>query len=559
MILADACAWSLGAVLLATRPAARAADETPELGFGLGAGRVSRGARIALVLFLAGLALRILVAWLPIEYLIESHATQLFLIDDSFISHGIARNLAQGRGMTFDGVHVTNGFQPLYVFLLVPLYRLVPHDPVLPIHLALTALAALNSLCGALLYRTVRLLGADAGALFGLAVWSFSPGVVRLGINGLETSLAALLLAWALYHHLAHLRLAATPRTRSFVVLGVLLGGAVLARIDSVLFAAAVAADLVLLGARRGRLREFVAGTALAGALALAVTSPWVALNLSQRGTLVPDSGRAVRFAALDRYAHEPPGGYYAQNLLRSVATLSDNPALPGFRSFRGLDYYKPEWWGLAVNLPLFIGLCTLAARGGKLGHLVFLLPYVCLMLCAYSFYVLGQWFYPRYYYAPMYVVVLVVSVALGSLYAGLPGRRLRATLAAALVLLLAVGFALEWRSIASRQSGCGYLQLARWIEVNTPPEAVVGAFQSGVLGYFLERKVVNLDGVVNPEALEALQRQEVFAYVKREGIDLIADAAWVVQVSLMQNSKNTPAQLRLLTRLCGGSVYQVL
>ncbi len=44
-----------------------------------------------------------------------------------------------------------------------------------------------------MLYRTARLFTSTAGALFGLAVWMLSPDVLRLGINGLETSLALFL------------------------------------------------------------------------------------------------------------------------------------------------------------------------------------------------------------------------------------------------------------------------------------------------------------------------------------------------------------------------------
>jgi hypothetical protein len=39
--------------------------------------------------------------------------------DDGFYYLGIARHLAAGDGPTFDGAHFTNGFQPLWMALLV--------------------------------------------------------------------------------------------------------------------------------------------------------------------------------------------------------------------------------------------------------------------------------------------------------------------------------------------------------------------------------------------------------------------------------------------------------
>src|ERR1035437_2020740 len=40
--------------------------------------------------------------------------------DDSFYAFSVAINLAHGYGPTIDGVHLTNGFQPLWVFLITP-------------------------------------------------------------------------------------------------------------------------------------------------------------------------------------------------------------------------------------------------------------------------------------------------------------------------------------------------------------------------------------------------------------------------------------------------------
>src|ERR1700676_5493013 len=44
--------------------------------------------------------------------------------DDASYYMTTARNLAAGRGMTFDGIHPTNGFHPLWLLMLVPLFLL---------------------------------------------------------------------------------------------------------------------------------------------------------------------------------------------------------------------------------------------------------------------------------------------------------------------------------------------------------------------------------------------------------------------------------------------------
>ena len=56
--------------------------------------------------------------------------------DDAFYYLRIAANVASGRGLTFDGAAPTNGFHPLYLFMLVPIMAASRANLVLPIHLS---------------------------------------------------------------------------------------------------------------------------------------------------------------------------------------------------------------------------------------------------------------------------------------------------------------------------------------------------------------------------------------------------------------------------------------
>ncbi|MCX7924951.1 MAG: hypothetical protein N2554_03955, partial [Fimbriimonadales bacterium] len=41
--------------------------------------------------------------------------------DDTAYFYKIAWNVVQGKGLTFDGINPTNGFQPLWLYVLLPL------------------------------------------------------------------------------------------------------------------------------------------------------------------------------------------------------------------------------------------------------------------------------------------------------------------------------------------------------------------------------------------------------------------------------------------------------
>ena len=67
-------------------------------------------------------------------------------------------------------------------------------------------------------------------------------------------------------------------------------------------------------------------------------------------------------------------------------------------------------------------------------------------------------------------------------------------------------------------------LSAARWLEANTDEEARIGSYNAGILGYFSDRTVVNLDGVVNEDAYRARRDGKTVEYVCGNQIDYVVD-----------------------------------
>ena len=69
-------------------------------------------------------------AWSDIEHIVLRCTS-----DDAFYYFRIAHNIATGRGVTFDGEILTNGFHPLWMALVTPLFLGSPEGaaPVLPV------------------------------------------------------------------------------------------------------------------------------------------------------------------------------------------------------------------------------------------------------------------------------------------------------------------------------------------------------------------------------------------------------------------------------------------
>src|SRR5688572_17505698 len=85
--------------------------------------------------------------------------------DDAFYYFGIARHLALGHPPSIDGVNPTNGYHPLWLALLVPLWSLLSEAaPQVPVRIALVLGALLDVAAGAMLFRVCRRLGLGAVA-----------------------------------------------------------------------------------------------------------------------------------------------------------------------------------------------------------------------------------------------------------------------------------------------------------------------------------------------------------------------------------------------------------
>src|ERR671917_1932083 len=57
-------------------------------------------------------------------------------VEDAYYALSVTRHVALGDGVTADGIHDTNGFQPLWVALNVPLYVLAGGDRIAGLRLS---------------------------------------------------------------------------------------------------------------------------------------------------------------------------------------------------------------------------------------------------------------------------------------------------------------------------------------------------------------------------------------------------------------------------------------
>ena len=518
------------------------------------------------VLCLLGLAQRLWLAWQDMATLVGK-----VVADDFFYYLTIARNLVAGRGPTFDGMALTNGFHPLYTLALTPLLALAGEDRELGVHLALSLVSILDVLVAAVLYALVaRRVGRNAGIVATLS-WLANPWAMTTALNGVESAIYLLMvvLTLAVYVRLAR---HVWSGHRAAVLVGVLGGLAALGRTDGIFLMAAIGAD-GLWRAWRGRAAWPAVGRALLlMALGFVVTTgPWWLWNLANFGSIMQVSGQALlwQWHGVDWLR---PGNYLAGTLtalrrfglrlgvflvqmwpLLAVAVVSAiaRPAMSGSLSQRGegwgegrmesedtpSPYPSPlQGEGTVHRAPAESDSLSqrgegrgegrrpgsdtspqhqspLQGEGTILGDMLVPFVYVAGLAVWYVFYF---WHMQNWYVMPL---LLVGSLLTGYLYPAL--ALLARSLPLGGVRLMGGYFALSFVAILVvvwLTRGFGYphqvqgLRIAEWVNAHTQTGETVGVWNAGVVGYFSRRQVVNLDGVTN---------NDLYRWVSERGLAL--------------------------------------
>jgi hypothetical protein len=477
------------------------------------------GGLVLLALLSVNLCLRCIVALRPLEYI-----DGLIIPDDAYLSLTIARNIAAGLGPLY-GLEHTNGFQPLYVFLMVPVYWILHHDLVTPVHIALILLSLFDTATLLLLFRLVAAQSMSfITPLVTAALWILNPYVVSTTLNGLETAISCFFIAAVFLYYAVYYRGNSERGVGNDFVLGLLLGCAVFARIDNLLLAASAGIIIVLTKARQQHgLSSSLRSLTLIGTGVFLVNLPWLLYSFHYTGDLYPVSGRAVRFMSLANVQHQP--------------TLNNWYLLMMERAIRAITVRNTPLLVLVAVLGLTAFALRKRARGAfSLQARMLSLPFffILLLILSYTFYIFTPWFFERYFYPVSLVLLLLSSALIDGIHSTMRSPAGRRFLAIALFVGVgATTFASREFSdlFLSRQTNnLGYMNAGLWARRSLPAGTILGSSQTGGLGYFADSLVViNLDGVVNKSCYESLVKRQNMEYIRKMKVEYVM--GWPVNI----------------------------
>lgn len=478
-------------------------------------------------------------------------------IEDAYYAFNTAYHIAEGHGITADGIHPTNGIQPLIVFLYVPFFAIADGDKWLALRLIFILIAlieAISIVMLALLLKRLSCIDEEDVRwwlrpwIIGPAMWTFLYPLIWHHANGLETGLYALMILVSLYYY-AGIRIDEKDENLAkWIILGCLLGVTILARIDAVFLVAGIAATELV----RRQLKA-IPQMILFAVSAIVVSSPWWLYNFTQFGSFMPISGQAQ--SHLD--------GIVLQNLMRSSAVLADI-----LSTFFYLPYYRLPPMLMAMWVVLVVAtIWQLAARiklwkflpeRSRVEMLVPLAIMGALLFVYYNFFFGAPHFLPRYFHPIRILWLLVFCLSLPiigrSFEASYRERRRMFLVFAIPVALAIIGFNVNRYWVNFDMASYSSLYSAgKWAAKQ--PEKKIGMWQSGT-ATFVSPNVINLDGKVNPDATKAITSSDIGVYIKEQQFDYVLDVPEIIR-QLNAASTLHRLQYRLVDSVNGVHIYQ--
>ncbi len=430
--------------------------------------------------------------------------------DDAYYYLKIAENISDGKGATFDGIHKTNGFHPLWLLIL-------------------TALSAIPGLSGVTLVRAVMVLqsflylgililirkNAEAvlnpymiGALLLVTVY---PRFFQVFLSGMESGLVVMLLL-LLFYLLPRIMSGLNGERWPLYGLGMggLLAAAVLSRLDTIFFAAVILVFVVVNDLRQRRTATSATyGAILAGGVIVIAALPFLIWNYANFGTIATTSSLMKvkwNFAGIGTHAVQMLTGF-PEYLIAFVISLVGTGIV-----FLNKPYLRR---GLRRTFLRPLGLYLLAAS--------FLLAF---------YFLFHKWALNSYALAfllPAIILgVITVFIALREEIRFGKKRRIFALIMFGLAVIAALGT--QAYSLRRREMGMTIrvYETALWAKENTPEDSVFAMKDCGVFGYYSERNTINLDGLVNDlDYQEYLRGGRLEEYLELNQVDYFVQHAF--------------------------------
>ena len=510
----------------------------------------------------------ILLVLIPHLFVIFAHqdiVLNWFTTDDAFYYFKTAQNVVEGKDFTFDGIARSNGFHPLWMILMLPIFTLAKYDLILPLRLVIALQVALGLGSALVLYRFCRERCTQWPAFITALVWAFTPIIYKVVfLGGTEAGLNAffLVLLWWQYFRVSEKLSQGKVNLWRIALLGALASLTLLSRLDNVYLIWIAGGWLLLRFWRQPGVESVTLFSTLKWWLKLGIAyftplvitlGSFLLVNQIYFGTAMPVSGKVKRWwgtLPFTAYGKPPQSvNQFFEEVFSPDPTIGPwaiiiSPLQQIAGWYNSLEMGGKLLWGMLL-LALTGVFIWLLIRNRKFVAGTFwrwnLIPLLAGCLVQITYYKAFGHIAQRgwYWVAEMLLVVLLLGIVLETLAREaqrLPqGKKLEVAASLLLTVALAMPYLklpLQVVTYTPSDQAHFYLHRSNFLEENTEPGALIGMTGSGSSGYFVQdRVVVNLDGLINSqEYFVHLQNATADEYLDNIGLDYVFGNPYILQ-----------------------------
>jgi MFS family permease len=419
--------------------------------------------------------------------------------DDGYYYLKIAKNIAAGYGSTFDGISQTNGYQPLWMAILLPFVFLFHPATITSGLLLLFAVAIIAyAVLGILIWRLLARWFGEWPAHIGVLVLAYSR-ITSMFIGGVEAPLLGILLVLFIGQFSRFVEDGQVTQ-RDWWLLGLLGALVTLTRLDHVIVVAIFLLAAFSFSMRsRNNLRSLIGNTLRLGAFPVILVGGYLLFNEWQYGHFLPISGAIKTSEFLSRSFGS--GLRWAMDDKSTLLLLAISPLVL---------LAALSWFVFLRRRISSLSTILIVWSGANSAYVIFLLLTVAEV---------GKW----YMVSPVLLSVV--------LFAGAVHRTIQHFLSIRYYLLAATTCGLILLALTSQlkrvrqvnQSDGAYqvhYQFANWCDKNLPANAIIALPDAGLFGYLCSRRVINTDGLVNDwEFTEVARKGQAIELLRRRGV----------------------------------------
>ncbi len=481
-----------------------------------------------------------------------------FNTDDAFYYYKVAQNIVAGKGITFDGLGLTNGFHPLWMLVLLPVFAFSGSNLILPLRIVIGLQTLLSVLSACLFFALLRKRTSGWIALslsLSLVLLPQLHSFINKGGTEAGLNLVMLLVFWTgltKWMPQADEKGSIKPAFKT----GALALLPLFARLDNAILLGVIGIWLVsvfLVDRVRAKAMNKAMVLKTIG-LGVGYFSPWGAflvlymlVNRLVFGTFMPVSGLVKRWwGVLNFTVYGKPAASLGESLGKVFSPVASQgpfslvvaPLLQKYSFMKelfGRSAGKVVSAGLGIVL-LAILIWLIADNIARIKQQIadwYLLPLAlgCSAHLAYYQYsgqvALKEW----YWVAENLFLFFTAALLLDSLdrkWHSMSKRQVFGAVVAVLWLawlwLPHLGRAAKYLAAEPSEGRQYYLLRASWLEKNTEPGALIGMTGAGSTAYFIhDRTIVNLDGLISTaDYFRSLQKSNADEYLAVHGLQYV-------------------------------------